>query len=90
MNLIQSGSVIGAARPFSQRSPGSISSAEASASAVVALSTAGHPVYAMSPQSNIVSPSGLVGGGCGGRSLASTSWIEKIRFELWKNTLRII
>jgi hypothetical protein len=34
-------------------------------------------------QSNVV---GLYAGGWGGRSLASNSWIEKIRFELWTKT----
>jgi hypothetical protein len=44
VNLIQSASVTGASRPFSQRRPGRSINCEASASAAAAFSISGHPV----------------------------------------------
>src|SRR5688572_20174020 len=64
-------------------------SADASASAIAAFSTTGHPVYTNWPQSKIVRPSGLVAGGRGGMSCGSISWTVKIRLEFGKNTPRI-
>jgi hypothetical protein len=44
VNLIQSGSVTGASRPFSHRSPGVSIHGDASAIAAAAFSITGHPV----------------------------------------------